>query len=406
MANQPADLLIRGAASPTAEPRSIDVLARGGRIARIGSDLAAPPGTPVLEAHGRVLTPGLIDSHVHLDKTLLGERWVPLPEARDLAGRIAGSNRVLGDPARLPTAQRAAALVRSELGFGTTALRSHADVTPALGLASVEAVLAVRQRFAGLVDIQVVAFPQEGLLRAPGTEALLDEALALGAEVLGGIDPAGLDGDVEGHLRALFRLARKHDVGLDLHLHDPGQLGAFELARIADWTLAEGFQGRVAVSHAFALGEAASAEAARLIERLLEAGITIVTNGALPRTPPRVPELWAAGVPVAFGNDNVHDAWWPWGRGDMLERAFLVGYRSGLRTDPELLRALDSATLAGARLLGLGDYGLVEGAPADLVLVDAECAAEAVAAHPPRLAVVKAGRVVARDGRLVEPATG
>ena len=128
--------------------------------------------------------------------------------------------------------------------------------------------------------------------------------------------------------------------------------------------------------------------------------MTIVTNGAGHRAPPRVPELWAAGVRVAFGSDNVHDAWWPWGRGDMLERAFLVSYRNALRTDPELRRALDGATNVGAELLGLGPYGVDVGARADLVLVDAECAPEAVAAHPPRLAVIKGGRMVARDGRL------
>ena len=394
------DLMIRGPRHPD-DDRIVDVLIRDGRIVEVAPDLAAPPDVEVIEANSRVLIPGLVDSHIHLDKTLMGEPWVPLPEARDVAGRIAAQEIVDADPRRLPVGQRAEALVRSALAFGTTAMRSHTDITPTLGLANIEAMLELRQRFAGLVDIQLVAFPQEGVLRRPGTEELLDEALGLGVAVLGGIDPAGIDGDVEGQLRVLFRLAGKHGVELDIHLHDPGQLGGHQLTRIAAWTVAEGLQGRVAVSHAYGLGELPDAEAARLIETLREAGVTIVTHGAVPRMPPRIPELWAAGVRVAFGNDNVHDAWWPYGRGDMLERASLAAYRSGLRTDPELRHALHCATMAGAELLGLGPYGLVRGARGDLVLVDAECAPEAVAAHPPRLAVVKRGRVVARDGRLI-----
>ncbi len=394
------NLLIRRARIP--DGRLCDVQIREGRIVAVGDDLLAEPAAATLEADGRALIPGLVDSHLHLDKTLMGERWIPLPEATDLAGRMAASDRVLTAHDRRPTVERATALVRSALAFGTTALRSHVDVKPSIGLSALEAVLAVRERFAGLVDMQLVAFPQDGVLQAPGTDELLDEALALGADVLGGIDPGGLDGDLDGHLRGLFRRAGKHDVGLDIHLHDPGHLGGFELERIAAWTVAEGFQGRVTVSHAFAIGELPPADAARLIDRLAQAEVTIVTNGPGHRATPRVTQLWDAGVRVAFGSDNVHDAWWPWGRGDMLERTFLVSYRGALRTDRELVRALDSATLAGAELLGLGPYGIVPDARADLVLVDAECAPEAVAAHPPRLAVIKAGRIVARHGVLTD----
>lgn len=390
--NNPPELLIRDARHPD-DDRPVDVLIRGGRIADVGPVGSSEAAAAVLEAGGRVMIPGLVDAHVHLDKTLMGEPWVPLPEARDVEGRIAAQAIVFSE-ARRPTAERASALVRSALAFGTTALRSHVDVTPKLGLANVEALLEVRRSFADRIDIQLVAFPQDGVLRRPGTEELLDRALGLGCEVLGGIDPGGIDGDVEGQLRVLFRLAAKHGVGLDIHLHDPGHLGGHQIGRIADWTEAEGLRGRVAISHAYSLGELPDAEAARLIERLVAAEISIVTHGAVPRQPPRITELWAAGVPVAFGNDNVHDAWWPYGRGDMLERASLAAYRSGLRTDPELRRALHSATLAGAALLGLGPYGVAAGARADLVLVDAQCAPEGVAAHPPRLAVIKGGRII------------
>lgn len=392
------DVLIQRARLP--DDRLADVLVRAGHIAAIGPALAVPQGVPVLAAEGRTLLPGFVDSHLHLDKTLMGERWIPLPEAEGVAGRCAASDWVLAHIAQRSTAERAAALVRSALVHGTTALRSHVDVTPHLGLTAVEALLTVREEFAGLVDIQLVAFPQHGVLRSPGVEALLDAALRLGVEVVGGIDPAGFDEDVEGHLRCLFRLATKHRAAIDIHLHDPGALGGYEIARIAAWTRAEGLEGRVAISHAFALGELPESETRPLIEALAAAQITIVTNGPGHRTPPPLHDLWAAGVRVAIGSDNVRDAWWPWGTGDMLERAFLVAYRAGLRTDPELRRVLEAATTDGAALLGLGPYGVIEGAPADLVLVDATCAPEAVAAHPPRRTVLKRGRVAAVDGAL------
>lgn len=378
----------------------VDVLIRSGRITEIGQDLEAPSGVEVLDAEGRLLLPGLVDCHLHLDKTLLGEPWIPLPEAHDLAGRMAASDYVLENVVTLSTAERGAALVRSAASLGTTALRSHVDITPRVGLANLHAILEVREQFRDLVDIQLVAFPQNGISRALGTEQLLAEALAAGADLVGGIDPGGFDGDVEEHLRVVFSLAAKYDVGIDIHLHDAGHLGAFEIERIAAWTLREGFQGRVAISHAFCLGELPPPEAARLIERLAEAQITIITNGSGHRHIPPLPALWAAGVRVAIGCDNVRDAWWPWGQGDMLERIFLVAYRSGLRTDPELHRVLKSATAEGADLLGVGPYGVEPGARADLILLDVGTAPEAVASHPVPSVVIKAGRVTAREGRL------
>lgn len=395
------DLFIRAACLPQ-DDRLADVLVHGGQIAAIGAGLVAPEGVAILDAGGRALIPGLVDSHLHLDKALFGERWIPVPPARDLAERIAMADRVMAEETRRTLRERATAMLRTVLPLGTTALRSHIDIDPGVGLASVETLLALRAEYAGLVEIDLVAFPQHGILRSPGTAELLDAALGLGVPNIGGLDPAGYDGDVEAHLGIVFGLAMKHGAGIDIHLHDGGTEGATEIARICELTVANGLQGKVAISHALAIGDLSSLEAGRLIERLLEAGITIVTSGPGARDLPRVPSLWSAGVPVAFGCDNVHDAWWPWGRGDMLERAFLVGYRSGLRTDNDLRHLLDSATIAGAKLLGLGEYGVAVGARADLVLVDAECAPEAVAAHPAGRTVIKGGRIVARDGRLVD----
>ena len=370
-----------------------------------------PPGSErsarhAIDGHGRVVLPRLVDAHMHLDKTLMGEPWIGLPETRTLAERVAAAESLLVTRTTRTVAERAAALAESARDFGTLALRSHADVTPSLGLRSVEALLAVRERFADQLDIQLVAFPQDGAL-TPGVPELLEEALRLGCTVLGGLDPAGYDGDVEGQLRLLFSLAPRYGAAIDIHLHDPGTLGLFEIRRICEWTASVGYAGRVVVSHAFALGDRPLAEVQPVLDRMAETGVAVITaaSGASPVPPARA--LWATGVTMGIGSDNVHDSWSPFGRGDVLEKAFLVAYRNNLRTDDGLQRTLAALTDVNARLLGLEPGKIEPGAPADLVLVDAENGAEAVACHPPRLLVLRRGQVVwqaaALDTLLPQP---
>lgn len=374
------------------------LLLRDGSIERIEHDGPPPgPGVEQIDGGGGVVLPRFIDAHMHLDKTLMGEPWMPLPDAPTLRERITTAEEIVLHRTTRTIRERAEILARSALSYGTLALRSHADVTPGLGLRGFEALLEVRQELAGLVDIQVVAFPQAGVL-APGVAELLEEALRQGADVLGGLDPAGYDSDLEGVLGTLFRLAGRYDVPLDIHLHDHGPLGLAELDRIAALTDADGYGGRVAVSHAFALGDAGELEVRPTLERLARAGVAIIT-AATGNTPiPRARDLWAAGVAFGIGSDNVHDGWAPFGRGDVLEKAFLFAYRNGLRTDADLGLALDAITRVNAGILRYPAGAVAVGAPADLVVVDAENGAEAVAAHPPRRVVIRAGRVLYAAG--------
>jgi cytosine deaminase len=372
---------------------------RDGRIAAAvplaagTASAATNAGVQTFDGGGRVVLPRLVDAHMHLDKTLMGEPWIGLPETRTLAERVAVAEDLLANRTTLTVEQRATALLESARDFGTLALRSHADVTPGIGLGSVEALLAVRERFAGQVDVQLVAFPQDGAI-TPGVAELLEEALRLGCTVLGGLDPAGYDQDVEAQLRLLFSLAPRFGADIDIHLHDGGTLGLFEIARICAWTEQTGYGGRVAVSHAFALGDRPLSEVGPLLERMAKAGVAVITaaSGAS-AVPPAVP-IWEAGVTLGIGSDNVHDSWSPFARGDVLEKGFLVAYRNNLRTDAGLTQTLAAITDVNARLLGLEPGHVEVGAPADLVVVDAENGAEAVAAHPPRLLVLRAGRIV------------
>jgi cytosine deaminase len=297
--------------------------------------------------------------------------------------------------------ERARALAERAAAFGTTRMRCHVDIDNEVGLAGVEELLELRETLRARLDVQLVAFPQSGILSSPGTAELMKAAVRAGVEVIGGLDPAGIDGDVAGHLDVVFGLAERLGAPVDLHLHDQGELGAFELLEIARRTQALGLGGRVTVSHAYALGELDETSLAKTASALAQAGVAIMTTAPGATAMPPVKRLLAEGVLVFTGSDNVRDAWSPLGNGDMLERTAIVAYRQGLATDPDLALAFSMATDRAAAALGLdSDYGLREGAVADLVAVRASGIPEAVAAHPPRELVLKGGSVVARSGRL------
>lgn len=396
------DLLLRNGRpwTPGQPVETADLLLREGRIAQIGADLAAP-GAETLDLAGALVLPGFVDTHCHLDKTLWSGPWVPNTGGRSLAGRIAnGENRraELG----IPRADYSAALLATMIANGTAHVRSHIDIDPSVGLAGVEAVRAAADRHRGRVDVELVAFPQGGLVSRPGTAELLDEALAGGVEVVGGIDPAGFDGDPAGQLDIIFGLAERHGAKIDIHLHDGGTLGAWEFELIIERTKATGLGGRVTISHAYAMGALAADEQRRIADRLAEAGVAMVTCavGDAPVVPLRV--MHAAGATLALGNDGIRDLWTPYGDGDMLRRIGTVAFRDRLLADEEIELALTAGTLGGARVIGLTDHGIRVGARADLVTVDAATPAAAVVGVPTRKWVFKGGRVVARDGQLTD----
>ena len=381
-----------------ADGRAVDVLMTGGIIESIGPGLEAP-GAATIDGGGQLALPGMTDGHVHLDKTLTGLPWFPHPAEPGRASRIATER---GLRAQLPPpAERASNLVRQAVAAGTTAFRTHADIGPDIGVRHVEALLEVKAAFAHAADFQIVAFPQYGVLAAPGTYDLMDEALAMGADVVGGIDPIVQDGDLEGQLELLFRLAEKHGVGIDPHIHEPDESGEREIAALAERTRAAGLEGRVTVSHGFCLGACQGDVFERLTGAMAEARISLVTNGAGVNPLPPVKKLRARGVEVFIGNDDVRDTWSPYGDGDLLVRAMLLSWRSGFRADGDLAIAFDCASAAARRVFGDDDRGITVGAPADLFTVHAETVGEAVAQHPPRGLVFKGGRLVACDGTYV-----
>jgi cytosine/adenosine deaminase-related metal-dependent hydrolase len=382
-----------------AEGSRVDLGIENGRIVEIAEARTLAGAT--IDLGGALLVPGFVDGHIHLDKTLIGLPFQPHRPGDTVAERIAREKELRRELA-YPVEERAKQLIRQVVGYGTTTLRSHVDIDTEVRLGGLHALLAVREAVPDLIDIQIVAFPQSGIVADPGTADLLDQAVREGADLVGGLDPAGIDNDVTGHLNAVFAIAERHDVGVDIHLHDPGPLGCFELRQIAGRTAALGLGGRVAVSHAFALGDVDDDELDRTTEALARAGVAIMTNGPGPVPMPPVKRLVEAGVTVFAGSDNIRDAWSPYGNGDMLERAMLIGYRQGLLADADLELTFDLASGAAARVLRLADHGIRVGALADLVAIPAISIAEAVAAHPRRRLVLKRGRIVAGDGAQLE----
>jgi len=377
---------------------AVDVVLHRAQIEAVVPAGSAPAQLPLLvDGGGQLLLPALVESHVHFDKTLWGIPWRPNTAGPTRNDRIANEQRLLPG-IDVPIAERAGPLIEHCIARGSLYFRSHVDAQMAFGLRHIEAMLALRETYRHVIDLQFVAFPQAGMLINPGTSDLMRAALELGVDVVGGIDPAGIDRDPIGHLEAVFAMATRYDKGVDIHLHDPGELGRWQIERIADMTQAAGLAGRVMISHAYCLGAFPPAELAPLADRLAELGISIMTCAPPHTTAPPVAWLRSRGVNVCSGSDGIRDAWSPMGNGDMLERAMLIALRYGWSKDEELAMAFDIVSAGGARALGIESYGLAAGCRADFVLLPAENLAAAVVDRPSARTVISRGRVVARDG--------
>ena len=373
-----------------------DILIRGGKIESIAQGLSAD-GVSVEDCASGILLPGLVEAHTHLDKTLWGMGWRPHQAGPRLIDKIETERRLKTewniDPER--QSKRQALL---SLSHGSTAIRSHVDVDTEIGMEGIEGVLATKQDLADVIDIEIVAFPQSGLMTRPGTFELMKQSMNAGADVVGGLDPCGIDRDPKGQLDAIFGLADQTGKPIDIHLHEPNELGAFSMDLIIERTRALGMQDNVTISHAFCLGMSDRSRALGLIAQLAELQISIATVATVSRPVPMADDLRHAGVTLCVGSDGIRDTWGPYGNADMLERAMILGLRNNFRTDPDVEHALWCCSYGGAKVMKLPDYGLETGCFADLVLVEAESVAHAVVSRPTRKLVFKRGKVVARDG--------
>jgi cytosine/creatinine deaminase len=351
------------------------------------------PGVRVVDGGGALALPSLVDAHLHPDGTRWSEPWLSRKSGTSLEEFIANDVEVHLSATRT-VAERAVALMAHAVSRGTRAWRAHVDVAPPYGTGNVEGVLEAAEQFRGVLDVQIVAFPQLGILREPGTAELLERSIRMGADLVGGLDPVGIDNDLDGHLDVIFGIAERAGVGLDIHLHERGDVGLHEVEEIARRTIRSGLGGRVTVGHAFCLANADRERLLRVADLLREADIGVTTCGLghYPVVPFR--ELLAEGVRVALGTDAVRDAWTPFGDADMLRRVHYLAYVTGAITDGELEDCFDLASRQGARLLGLPPANFAVGDPADFFLVPGESLAQVVVDCPLPTHVVRGGNLV------------
>ncbi|MFI7007704.1 amidohydrolase [Streptomyces sp. NPDC050145] len=365
------------------------------------SDEPAPKGAKVVYGDGRIALPSLVDAHIHPDKTSWGGSWVTRKPANSIA-EFCEQDVELFKAQKRPVGERAYGLMAHAVTRGTRAMRAHADVAPAFGLAGLEGIAEARERLADALDVQLVAFPQHGVVRTPGTDKLLAEAARTGLiDMVGGIDPISFDHALDEQLDFVFDLADKHGIGVDIHLHDRDEKGTKVLRGIIDRTKALSLRGKVTVSHVFCLPYLSEGELDTMAGELAAQDIALTTVAPGPNTVLPIAALQKHGVRVGLGSDGVRDSWSPFGNADMLHRAHILGQITDVRLDEELTACYTVGANGSADVMGLPHVDFKPGSPADFVLVRGECVPQIVVDMPQRDMVVHGGQVVARAGELV-----
>ena len=405
------DLILRHCTLPDGR-RDHDIGIRDGRIVAVEPALAATAAEEV-DAAGQLVTPPFVDAHFHMDSTL--SYGLPrINQSGTLLEGIALWGELKPTLTQDAIVERALAYCDWAVGKGLLAIRSHVDVCDPRLLA-VEALLQVRERVKPYLDLQLVAFPQDGVLRSPGALALLKRALDLGVDVVGGIPHFERTmGEGAESVRVLCELAAERGLRVDMHCDETDDPLSRHIETLSFHTQRLGLQGRVAGSHLTSMHSMDNYYVSKLLPLIAEAGVAAIANPLINitlqgrhdtypkrRGMTRVPELLAAGVPVAFGHDCVMDPWYSLGSGDMLEVAHMGLHVAQMTSQAAMRQCFDAVTTTPARILGLEGYGLDVGCRADLVLLQARDVVEALRLRAHRLLVLRAGRVVARSEPVV-----
>jgi cytosine deaminase len=387
----------------------VDIGIDGGRIVDIAPSLSADADREV-DAEGSLVVSGFVDGHMHLDKCMLGDVMRP-NRAQTLHEAIEITNEHKRSYEQSEIVARASQVLDMALVNGTIALRGFADVGTVGGLTPAKALLELRELYADRVRVQVVAFPQEGLARDPGAERLLEQAMELGADVVGGLPwYERTDEEMRQHVDFCFSLAARFDKDVHFLADDTDDAYSRSLEYIAVQTLARGYGGRVVASHCGALAAYDHTHAEKVIALVKEAGVTISSNshislvlggrsdrGNVRRGITRTKELVQAGVNVIASQDDVNDPYYPFGRSDQLEVAQYMAHAAHLTYPSELEDVFDMVTVNAARALRLDGYGTAVGDRADLVVVGAPSVPAALRLLPPRRYVLHAGEVVVEN---------
>ena len=353
----------------------------------------------VIDAKGYLAVPSLVDNHIHLDKGHYGGKWKAVVPMNNVAERIVEEQGFLKD-FLLETPKKAQALIDLITSNGATFLRVHVNIDPTIELDNLNIIKEVLENNKHKLDYEIVVFPQHGTLTTEYkgllTKALEDDKV----KVIGALDPATIDYDIEKSLKTTFDLAKKYDKEIDIHLHDRGTLGIYEINRIIDYTVSSNLQGKVQISHGLALGDISNNELDTIAKRLKEAKITINTTAPIDTKALSIPILQSHGISVNVVNDNINDHWSPFGTGDLIQRVSRAA---------EIFSMCDEVSLSEA--LGLVTNGITPldkegkqvwpkvGDKANILFVKAESSAHLVARVCPERVILFKGRFVSGEFR-------
>lgn len=399
-----SSLLLRGG---LVGGRTQDVLLEHGRIARIAPALEAH-GVEVVDVSGKLVLPGFVESHIHPDKAYIADRTSGLkaggPTAQTLVAELKKQFTV-DDIYR-----RARKVLGTAVRHGCTTMRAHVEIDAFVELRGVEAMRRLQKDLAGILDLELIAFAQEGIFNDTVTKDLLRDGLKMGLKWLGGCPY--MDKDQRGHIDWFFETAQSLGVPLDFHADSSDDPALITCDYIAEQTIARGMRGRVTLGHLCMLDVLEPAHRTQVVAKLREAGIHVISLPATEmhvkartdtrrtwRGVARLGDLRDAGLNVAISTNNIVNPFTPYGHPDLLRQALITAAVAHLGNLDQMAWLLEFITTNPARAIGIEGYGLAEGCRADLVVLDARDAAQAITEQAEKLYVIKSGRVVARTTR-------